>query len=200
MVGRLCPPVRAWWPGLLAGLTLSVLLPALAGAQVPGKQSHRAPLVRDVALAKVLGETLFRDTAEVIAQSPLQFQVADLGGSTAPVPGSGPKSDLNAQVARALLLHRPIDKYLWLIQRAFDESLWKGSDGERLQRNFPLIWRAAITLYESTLGAEQARVRICAPTDTIDEFACMDKREPARIVPIPAEAPSLLDPEQANNG
>jgi hypothetical protein len=104
------------------------------------------------------------------------------------------------QVARAVLARRSLDKYLWLIRQAYDDSMWKGGDRAAIERHFPLIWRTSIMLYESTLGASPHRVHVCTPGADIDEFDCHDEIERARMVPIPAQAPLLGLQHQPNMG
>jgi hypothetical protein len=144
--------------------------------------------VKDRALARVLGETLFRDTVDVMSDSSIPRAV------NAPASGaSGQFRDNSAagQVARTVLAHQSLDKYLWLIQQAYDDSLWKGGDRARIEQHFPLIWRTSIMLYESTLNASPHRVRVCAPADDGESFDCRDEIERAKVVPIPAQAPLL---------
>ncbi len=138
----------------------------------------------------MLGETLFKDTVEVMSDSPV------------PPPASASVSDKSAvgQVARTVLANRSLDKYLWLIRQSFDDSLWKGGDRARIEQHFPLIWRTSILLYESTLNASPHRVRVCSPTDDVDVFDCRDEIDRAKIVPIPAEAPMLGRANQAEIG
>jgi len=95
------------------------------------------------------------------------------------------------QVARTLLAHQPLDKYLWLIRRAYDDSLWRGGDRARIAQHFSLIWRTSIMLYESSLAASPTRVRVCTPDDSGDGFDCRDELERAKVVPIPAQMPIL---------
>jgi hypothetical protein len=153
--------------------------------------------VKDIALARVLGETLFRDTAEVMSDS------ANLSATAAPGPtAAGQYHDNSAvgQVARTVLAHRSLDKYLWLIRRAYDDSMWKGGDRTLIEQHFPLIWRTSILLYESTLGASPHRVRVCIPTADSEEFDCHDELTRPRMIPIPAQPPFLLLPHQSNIG
>ena len=147
----------------------------------PGSREELGGFVKDVALARVLGETLFRDTVEVMSESP------------APPPPSESVTDNSAvgQVARTVLAHRSLDKYLWLIRNAFDDQLWKGGDRARIESHFPLIWRTSILLYESTLDASPHRVRVCTPTAEQDVFDCRDELSRPKLIPIPAQAPLL---------
>src|SRR5690349_9561142 len=119
--------------------------------------------VKDKALARLLGETLFRDTVEVMSDSATVSAMAAAGSAAAP---DGQYRDNSAvgQVARAVLAHRTLDKYLWLIRQAYDDSMWRGGDRARIEQHFPLIWRTSILLYESTLGASPHRVRVCIPS------------------------------------
>ena len=141
--------------------------------------------VKDRALARLLGETLFRDTVEVMSDPGTQNQAAGQSSVTA-----GDNSAV-AQVARNVLAHQKLDKYLWLIQQAYDDSMWKGGDRARIEQHFPLIWRSSILLYEASLGASPHRVRVCTPADNGDGFDCRDEVSRPRIVPIPAQAPLI---------
>jgi hypothetical protein len=105
-----------------------------------------------------------------------------------------------AQVARTVLAHRSLDKYLWLIQRAYGDSLWRGGDRARIEQHFPLIWRTSIMLYEATLNASPHRVRVCTPADNGDGFDCRDEIDAVKIVPIPPRAPLIGSPHQAVTG
>jgi hypothetical protein len=94
-----------------------------------------------------------------------------------------------------------LDKYLWLIRQAYDDSLWRGGDRALIEQHFSLIWRTSILLYESTLGASPHRVRVCTPSaDTEEEFDCHDEVGRARMVPIPAQAPLIVQRGQPNTG
>ena len=155
--------------------------------------------VKDRALARLLGETLFRDTVEVMSDS------ATLSTVALPVPGpnaAGPYHDNSAvgQVARAVLASHSLDKYLWLIRRSYDDSMWRGGDRDLIEQHFPLIWRTSILLYESTLSASPHRVRVCAPTGEAEEFDCHDEIGHARMVPIPTQAPLLIRHRPVNIG
>jgi hypothetical protein len=153
--------------------------------------------IKDKALARVLGETLFRDTVEVMSDSDA------LAAISAPAAqGGGQYRDNSAvgQVARTVLAHRSLDKYLWLIRQAYADSMWRGGDRALIEQHFPLIWRTSILLYESTLGASPHRVRVCTPTAEIDEFDCHDELGRARMIPIPAQAPLFIEPHQPNIG
>jgi hypothetical protein len=152
--------------------------------------------VKDKALARVLGETLFRDTVDIMSDSSIPPVAA------APVAAPGQIHDNSAagQVARTVLAHASLDKYLWLIRQAYDDSLWKGGDRARIEQHFPLIWRTSIMLYESTLNANPHRVRRCTPAADGESFDCRDEIERARIVPIPAQAPLIGALHQPNMG
>jgi len=152
--------------------------------------------VKDRALARLLGETLFRDTVEVMSDSATLATIAVPG--PAPDPGTYRDNSAVGQVARAVLARRSLDKYLWLIRRAYDDSMWRGGDRARIEQHFPLIWRASIMLYESTLSASPHRVRVCRPTDESEEFDCHDEIGRARMIPIPAQMPILI-PHRAGN-
>jgi hypothetical protein len=200
--------------------------------------------VKDRALARILGETLFRDTVDVMSD-PANQRVAVQSPADAPaitpaavpnaaqaargtpnaamsttVPGSTTASGLTtapgsaanprpgltrdnsavAQVARTVLAQRKLDKYLWLIQQAYDDTLWKGGDRARIEQHFPLIWRTSIMLYEASLNASPHRVRVCSPADNGDGFDCRDEIARARVVPIPSQAPLVSQPHPAITG
>lgn len=152
--------------------------------------------VKDPALARVLGETLFRDTVDVMS---------DPTAVSAPAPASGPADQARdnsaaGRVARTVLAHQSLDKYLWLIRQAYTDTLWKGGDRARIEEHFPLIWRTSIMLYEATLNASPHRVRVCTPAADGESFDCRDELERARIIPIPAQAPPLQLHNQPNIG
>jgi hypothetical protein len=153
--------------------------------------------VKDSGLARVLGETLFRDTVDVMSDSSIPPAVA--------APSSGVTEQFRdnsaaGRVARTVLAHQSLDKYLWLIRQAYDDSLWKGGDRARIEQHFPLIWRTSIMLYESTLNASPHRVRVCSPATDGESFECRDEIARAKIVPIPAQAPLLGLLHQPNVG
>jgi hypothetical protein len=149
--------------------------------------------VKDASLARVLGETLFRDTVDVMSDSTIQSPVA------MPAAGTSDQARDNSvvgQVARTVLDRQKLDKYLWLIQQAYDDTLWKGGNRARIEQHFPLIWRTSILLYEATLNASPHRVRVCTPGDDGESFDCRDEIERAKIVPIPAQAPLISESHQ----
>jgi hypothetical protein len=153
--------------------------------------------VKDEALAKVLGQTLFRDTVDVMSAYPASVPAATPGSSA-----RDPFHDNSAvgQVARTLLAHQPLERYLWLIRQAYDDSLWRGGDRAGIEQHFSLIWRTSIMLYESSLDASPARVRVCTPDDSGDGFDCRDELERAKVVPIPSQMPVLGLQRQPNMG
>jgi len=185
-------------PTLLAiGATVALQLFFPAALATPATRSaapHSAlgGFVKDRALARVLGETLFRDTVDVMSD-PTNPSPA------APPAPAGQDHSAVARVARTVLAQQKLDKYLWLIQQAFDDTLWKGGDRARIERHFPLIWRTSIMLYEATLSASPHRVRVCSPAENGDGFDCRDEIARARIVPIPAQAP-LIQAHQPTTG
>jgi hypothetical protein len=187
----------------LAGLLAAPAANATAAVKSPGgRVSALGGFVKDKALARVLGETLFKDTVEMMSDSSAFATVSAPGPAS---PGQSPDSSQHdnsavGRVARAVLTRQPLDKYLWLIRQAYDDSMWKGGDRAAIEKHFPLIWRTSIMLYESTLGASSHRVRVCTPTDDIDEFDCHDEIERARVVPIPAQAPLSSLQHQPNIG
>lgn len=183
------PAPTGVWVSVVLLLTFT-LIPAHAGAPPRVARGSLDGFVKDPALARVLGETLFRDTVDVMSESP-----------TPPPPNPAvTDNSAVAQVARTVLAHRSLDKYLWLIRRSFDDTLWKGGDRERIEQHFPLIWRTSILIYESTLSASPQRVRVCSPTDEEDVFDCRDEIERAKIIPIPAQAPMLGRGNQPETG
>ena len=176
-------------PALLA-LGVSVVLQlgfttahATAIAKPTTRRTALGGFVKDRALARLLGETRFRDTVEVMSDAANPNPAAGQ-----PPPLAGDKSAV-AQVARNVLARQKLDKYLWLIQQAYDDAMWKGGDRARIEQHFPLIWRTSIMLYEASLAASPHRVRVCMPADDGDGFDCRDESSRARIVPIPAQAP-----------
>jgi hypothetical protein len=148
-------------------------------------------------MARVLGETLFRDTVDVMSDSTIPPPVA---ASAAGTPDQSRDNSAAGQVARTVLAHQKLDKYLWLIQQAYDDKLWRGGDRARIEQHFPLIWRTSIMLYEATLNASPHRVRVCAPADDGDGFDCRDEIERAKIVPIPSQAPLICQSHQLVTG
>jgi hypothetical protein len=148
-------------------------------------------------LARVLGETLFRDTVDVMSDASIPRAVST---PTSSAPGQFRDNSAAGQVARTVLAHQSLDKYLWLIRQAYDDALWKGGDRARIEQHFPLIWRTSIMLYESTLNASPHRVRVCTPADDGESFDCRDEIERAKVVPIPAQAPLLAPLHQPNVG
>ncbi len=133
--------------------------------------------VTDRRWAEVLGETLFWDTVQVISRTNKD--------SGKPVLDA-------AQVSAVLLAQHSLERYRWLIEHAFDQSLWQGPDDSQLRANFTLMWRLATGLYESTLGSGQAALRVCRPDEDSDEFKCDEEAEPVRMVPIPSQGPALI--------
>jgi hypothetical protein len=144
--------------------------------------------VKDRALARVLGETLFRDTLEVMSDPANQPATAPASEA----PAATQDNSAVARIARTVLAHQRLDKYIWLIQQAYDDSMWKGGDRTRIEQHFPLIWRTSIMLYEASLSASPHRVRVCTPADNGDGFDCRDEISRPRIVPIPADAPLIF--------
>jgi hypothetical protein len=173
-----------------AEATAAPAKPTFAGAALGG-------FVKDRALARVLGETLFRDTVDVMSDASIPRAVST---PTSSAPGQFHDNSAAGQVARTVLAHQSLDKYLWLIQQAYDDALWKGGDRARIEQHFPLIWRTSIMLYESTLNASPHRVRVCTPADDGESFDCRDEIERAKVVPIPTQAPLLAPLHQPNVG
>jgi hypothetical protein len=174
----------------------AISAPAHATAAVAKPAFPRTALggfVKDAGMARILGETLFRDTVDVMSDSTIPPPVVRPAAAT-----SDPSRDNSAagQVARTVLAHQKLDKYLWLIQQAYDDTLWRGGDRARIEQHFPLIWRTSIMLYEATLNASPHRVRVCTPADDGESFDCRDEIERAKIVPIPAQAPLISEAHQ----
>ena len=172
--------------GPLAHATTAVAKPTFPRTALGG-------FIKDRALARVLGEMLFRDTVDVMSDVAVQLPLAPLVASPSAAATPDPSRDNSAagQVARTVLAHQTLDKYLWLIQQAYADTLWRGGDRARIEQHFPLIWRTSIMLYEATLNASPHRVRVCTPADDGDGFDCRDEIERAKIVPIPAQAPII---------
>jgi hypothetical protein len=174
---------------------------ATASTKPTAQRTALGGFVKDRALARLLGEALFHDTVEVMSDPASQTAgsvvppVVTFPASQAPAPGQSRMTARDnsavAQVARNVLAHQTLDKYLWLIQQAYDDSMWKGGDRARIEQHFPLIWRTSIMLYEASLSASPHRVRVCTPADNGDGFDCRDEISRPRIVPIPAQAPLL---------
>ncbi len=175
--------------GLLLLSSLSQVAYPSGASAVPPRVNAPA-LVTNEALARVLGEALLRDTLEVISDLP-----AVAPGQ--PASARTPEPDASTQAARTLLAHRSLESYRWLIEHAFEESVWRRSEPSLLQRNFPAIWRAAVRRYEATLGASPARLRVCKPNARGDDFDCADESAPVSIVPIPALSDPLVAPDRA---
>ena len=178
---------------MLLALGVSLALhfsPSGANAPPAVRPVASGSFVKDRALARLLGETLFHDTVDVMSDPTNQ-----------PTRSSDSTTDNSAvaQVARTVLAQQKLDKYLWLIQQAYDDSMWKGGDRARIEQHFPLIWRTSIMLYEASLSASPHRVRVCTPADNGDGFDCRDEISHPRIVPIPADAP-LIFPNQPTIG
>jgi hypothetical protein len=180
----------------ISGL-ITATVPTAAPAKPTFPPAALGGFVKDRALARLLGETLFRDTVDVMSDPSIPPAVA---APTSGAPGQFHDNSAAGQVARTVLAHQSLDKYLWLIRQAYDDSLWKGGDRARIEQHFPLIWRTSIMLYESTLNASPHRVRVCTPAADGESFDCRDEVERAKIVPIPAQAPLLGPPYQSNAG
>jgi len=195
------PPPLTFAASVLFLCISSLLIAAAHATAAPTKPAlpHTAlgGFVKDRALARVLGEMLFRDTVDVMSDESIPPPVTP--------PSSGAPEQLRdnsaaGQVARIVLAHQSLDKYLWLIHQAYDDSLWRGGDRAGIEQHFPLIWRTSIMLYESTLNASPHRVRVCTPAADGESFDCRDEIARARIVPIPAQAPLLGLLHQPNVG
>lgn len=152
-------------------------LPAAAIAANADAPRQTGPLIRHAAWARALGQTLFWDTVQAISDSR-----TDSAATPADI----------TQLTQLLLARQPVDRYRWLIERAFDDSLWQGPDDSRLRANFALIWRLSTHLYEATLPARPANLRVCRPGDSLDEFECSEEADPVEMIPIPAEGPPLI--------
>lgn len=192
-------PLRPGAAGALQSLVLGLLLLCTDAARAQSRlpPPALAGVVKDTAWAELLGRALFWDTVAVLSASPATAQVTQQARAVRAPSGAQTTAD---QIARTLLAHRPLDKYVWLIQRAFDDSLWKGADGARVERNFALIWRISTLLYESTLQSGPATLRVCKPNADGSEFECSDEAEPVRIVPIPSQGPAPISQDQPTVG
>jgi hypothetical protein len=156
---------------------------ATAGRSVRPGATALGGFVKDRAMARLLGEMLFRDTVDVMsdpAVSPAAIK-----------PDPSHDNSAVGQVARTVLASRKLDKYLWLIRQAYSDTLWTGGDRARIEQHFPLIWRTSIMLYEATLNASPHRVRVCSPADDGESFDCRDEIERAKVIPIPSQAPLI---------
>jgi hypothetical protein len=180
---------------IFAGGLLTGVANAKTSAKPPYPRTALGGFVKDTALAKVLGETLFRDTVDVMSALSIPVPAAQPDSSA---PDQSRDNSAVGQVARTLLAHRSLDKYLWLIRQAYDDSLWRGGDRARIEQHFSLIWRTSIMLYESSLDASPTRVRVCTPDDSGDGFDCRDELERAKVVPIPSPMPNLGVQRQPN--
>jgi hypothetical protein len=170
-----------------AALKTGVLVLLLVTTSVVQAQSHSshaelAAFVKDDAFAELLGQTLFWDTVEVVGATP-SAAPASVGAER------DSKAVGTAQVVQTLLAHRSLDKYMWLIQQAFSDSVWKGRDRTQVEKNFALIWRVSIRLYESTLDSGSSRLRVCRPSESVDGLECHDESAPAVVVRIPSQFP-----------
>jgi hypothetical protein len=174
----------------VAHATAATARPAFPRAALGG-------FVKDRALARVLGETLFRDTVGVMSDSSISPPVVTPASG---LPDRSRDNSAAGQVARTVLAHQSLDKYLWLIRQAYDDVLWRGGNRARIEQHFPLIWRTSIMLYEATLNASPHRIRVCSPADNGDGFDCRDEIERAKIVPIPSRAPVVGPRHQAVTG
>jgi hypothetical protein len=129
---------------------------------------------------------LFRDTSWALASPGALAGAAGLDASRA-----------DQYVADLLLERRPIERYAGLIEKAFDESLWKGADRSQMRRNFPLLWRASLRMYQSVQQNEAARLRVCLPGTDLDAFDCQDETELVVPIPIPSQGPQPVSQEHA---
>src|SRR6202007_141808 len=80
---------------------------SFAHANPARKRTVPAPIVRDEALARVLGEALFRDTLNVMNNLP----AVSLSSSSTETTEKRNEAASAAELARTLLAHRPIDQY-----------------------------------------------------------------------------------------
>lgn len=170
---------ESWRVRAAALWIFGLLLAGVSVASAAPPQAADRP-VTDRRWAEVLGETLFWDTVQAIWRTNRE-------------PGT-PLVDA-AQVSDALLARHSLERYRWLIEHAFDPSLWQGPDDSQVRANFALIWRLATGLYESTLRSGQPDLRVCRPDEGRDEFKCDEETGPVRMIPIPSQGPPLI---QAN--
>jgi hypothetical protein len=195
------PTLLAVGASAFLGIFAAIISPLVHATASVGKSAHPGTalggFVKNAAWARVLGETLFRDTVDVMSDSTIPPPVAT---PEAGMPDPSRDNSAAGQVARTVLAHQKLDKYLWLIQQAYADTLWRGGDRARIEQHFPLIWRTSIMLYEATLNASPQRVRVCAPADDGDGFDCRDEIERAKIVPIPSQAPLIGQLHQPTTG
>ena len=164
-----------------AAVQLPSALPPSAALPSATAQAAATTAASSSAAALAVGTTAASPSATALAP----------GTTAAAAPDPSRDNSAAGQVARTVLAHRTLDKYLWLIQQAYADTLWRGGDRARIEQHFPLIWRTSIMLYEATLNASPHRVRVCTPADDGDGFDCRDEIERAKIVPIPAQAPII---------
>jgi hypothetical protein len=143
------------------------------------------------AAADAAGTTATSPSATALATATPAARTPTAAATAATTPDPSRDNSAAGQVARTVLAHQKLDKYLWLIQQAYADTLWRGGDRARIEQHFPLIWRTSIMLYEATLNANPHLVRVCTPADDGDGFDCRDEIERAKIVPIPAQAPII---------
>jgi hypothetical protein len=193
----------------------------LASASTEVSHPELTPFVKNEMWVQLLGRTLFWDSIDVMADMPLGARTAETSSVTPSrpatsgvPPGRAESSGFEpsgseatgtapagiARVVKTLLAHRALDKYLWLIQQGFDDSLWKGGDRSRVEQNFPLIFRISLMLYESGLESGTARLRVCQPQEPGDGLECTDETAPTRVVPIPSHTPLFGNQDQPQTG
>jgi hypothetical protein len=185
-------------PKIGLGVALVVSCALAAAADVKSSASAEPDLraiVKDASSAQLLGKVLFQDTLALISASHCVSRVAI-------VTPAKPACDANlvAQVADTLRTPQHLEKYAVLIQRAFNDSLWKGPGGTQLQQNFDLIWRVSVMLYESTLHSSVGRLYTCEPDGSEDGLRCRDELQRVEVVPIPADVEILSDRHQPTSG
>jgi len=146
-------------------------------------------LIKDARWAAVLGAMLFRDTSRALVAPGALDGAAQLDAS-----------GLDQYIASLILARRPIEQYQGLIEKAFDETLWKSADPERLRRSFPVIWRLSLWMYQAAEQRQAPRLRVCLPGNEVDAFDCHDESEPVVPLPIPSQGPQPVWQEQPITG
>ncbi len=177
------PEFRRW--AAVAVLGFFSLITHAPGALAQARAGSHG-LIKDPRWAAVLGAMLFRDASWALAAPGAVSGAAGLDATRA-----------DQYVAELLLQRRPIERYAGLIEKAFDESLWKGADRSQMRRNFPLLLRASLQMYQSVQQSEAARLRICLPGTQLEAFDCQDETELVVPLPIPSQGPQPVSQELA---
>jgi hypothetical protein len=160
-----------------------------ASTDGPVAQWLNGPLAPDDrnGIVDVCSRQVTTQPAEVPDSGPLHAatRVADEDSSC--------KEDLTVRLAHSLLVRKPLDErsinpddatfgpagphgnlvsptghglertYQWMIEQAFEDPLWRATDGatpqepSRVEKNFQLFWGISVLLYESTLDPHWIR-------------------------------------------